>query len=254
MWDRFQRYLYTIFIIKRKYWALAFLCLFVSPAQGEEFFSLQLDSKPFSQTLCHHTHQRTKIKIKVARHRDLHIHRIPGQHIPEDSLKARTKDYSYFVTLEDLSNGALNHGAIAFDIDRAVIFTQARPRGISRTSFLKTLHPTKQLIAVRTLNTFLRLRPIMNAAIDSCRPYPPTVTYDTDDEIDRIEAGRLKFYTMIKGYNENPTSQRPLFIHETGMSDGFFDPDAGQQARVSYHALNPLNFYVPPGHRLELDE
>lgn len=254
MWDRIRIGFQTTMIFRKGLCGLALLGLLTPPAQGEEFFSLKLDSKPFSQTLCHHTHQRTNIKIKVASHRDLHIQRIPGQYIPEDQLQARTKDYSYFVTLKDLSNGVLNHGAIAFDIDRAVIFTQARPRGISRTSFLKTLHPTKQLIAVRTLNTFLRLRPIMNAAIDSCRPYPPTVTYDTDDEIDKIEAGRLKFYTMIEGYNENPTSQRPLFIHETGMSNGFFDPDAGQQTRVSYHALNPLNFYVPPGHRLELAE
>ena len=254
MYDRFQRYMYNIFIIKREYWALAFLWLFVSPAQGEEFFSLQLDSNPFSQTLCHYAHQRTHIKIKVARNHDLAIQRIPGQYIPQDPIQARTKDYTYFVTLKDLSNGALDHGAIAFDIDRAVIFTQAWPRGISRSSFLKTLHPTKQLIAVRTLNTFLRLQPIMNAAIDTCRPYPPTVTYDTDDEIDKIEAGRLQFYTMIEGYNENPTPDRPLFLHETDMSGGFFDPDAGQQTRVSYHALNPLNFYVPPGHRMELDD
>ena len=45
------------------------------------------------------------------------------------------------------------------------------------------------------LDTFLRLLPILNAAIDTCRPYPPSVTYGTDDEIDRIDKGRRELFS-----------------------------------------------------------
>lgn len=234
---------------------IIFTCLSVSivigmlntPANGTEIFSLTLDSKPFSPYLCDKPHQGTSIKIKAAHHRDLKIHRIPGQFIPNDPAIARSKDYTYFITLKDLSNGVLTDAAIAFRNSRAVIFTQTTPAGISRQDFLKSLPTHEKPIALQALNTFLRLQPIIGAAIDTCRPYPPTVTYGTDDEIDRIETGRLKFQQMIKAYNENAKPQRPLFTHETGMSDGFFDPNVGRQAHVSYQALNPLSFYRPPG-------
>jgi len=237
----------TIKMVKKGLWGVILLGILVYPVHAEEVFSLTLDSRPFSPGLCKKQQKRNNIRIKAARHRDLAIHRFPGQYIPDDPLLARSKDYTHFITLKDLSNGVLNDGAIAFRTDQAVIFTQAEPTGISRKAFMETLPTPKQPIAIQALNTFLRLQTIIVAAIDTCRPYPPTVTYGTDDEIDRIEAGRLKFHTMIDAYNENPTPQRPLFIHETGMSDGFFDPDTGRQRHISYQALNPLSFYVPRG-------
>ena len=220
------------------------------PAHAEEVFNLTLDSRPFSPGLCKKQLKNTSIRIKAAGHRDLVIQRIPGQYVPQNPGEARRKDYTHFITLQDLSNGVLLHGAVAFRTDRAIIFTENRPTGMSQRAFVSTLPSRQQAIAIQALNTFLRLQPIINAAIDTCRPYPPTVTYGTDDEIDRIEAGRSAYRTMIEAYNKNPTPQQPLFIHEAGMSDGFFDPEAGQQTHVSYQALNPLSFYVPPGQNM----
>ena len=245
MWNVFRKDFDDLNILKTGLGVFALFVIFISPVQGGEVFSLKLDSRPFSADLCKKQQKGTNIRIKAAQHRDLVIHRIPGQYIPEDPGKARRKDYTHFITLEDLSNGAIVNGAIAFRTNQAIIFTNSKPQGISRQAFLETLPKTKQLLANQSLNTFLRLQPIINAAIDTCRPYPPTVTYGTDDEIDQIETGRLTYRTMIEEYNENPTPQRPLFFHETGMSGGFFDPEAERQARVSYQALNPLEFYVP---------
>ncbi len=226
------------------------LMILTSPTHAEEVFNITLDSRPFSPGLCKKQLKKTSIRIKAASHRDLVIQRIPGQHVPQNSGEARRKDYTHFIMLNDLSNGALLHGAIAFRTERAIIFTENRPTGMSRRAFVSTLPSRQQAIAIQTLNTFLRLQPIINAAIDICRPYPPTVTYGTDDEIDRIEAGRSAYRTMIEAYNKNPTPQQPLFIHETGMSEGFFDPEADQQRNVSYQALNPLSFYVSSGQHL----
>ena len=237
-------------ICKKWLGVLILMGILISPAHADEVFSLTLDSKPFSQYLCDKPHKGNSIRIKAARHHDLVFHRIPGQYVPDNPPVARSKDYTHFILLRDISNGALPDGAIAFRNDRAVIFTKAEPLGISRQAFMRTLPAAKQPIAIQTLNTFLRLQPIIGAATDTCRPYPPIVTYGTDDEIDRIEAGRSAYRTMIEAYNKNPTPQQPLFIHEAGMSDGFFDPEAGQQTHVSYQALNPLSFYVPPGQNM----
>ncbi len=236
---------HILLTLQQAFWTMIVVGMLVSPTQATEIFHLQLNAKPFSHNLCHKSGMGGDIRIKAARHRDLVIQRLPGQHVPDNSFMARSKDYTYFITLSDLSNGALPHGSIAFRTNRAVIFTSTEPEGISRQAFMSTLPPAKQPIANQTLNTFLRLQRILQAAIDTCRPYPPTVTYDTDDEIDRIETGRWKFQTLVKAYNENPQPQRPLYIHETGMSEGFYDPTAGQHARVSYEALNPLSFYKP---------
>ncbi len=221
--------------------------MLMHPVHAEEVFDLTLDSRPFSPGLCKKQDQRMNPRIKAAHHRDLVIQRIPGQYIPKNRQEARSKDYTYFMTLNDLSNGALLHGAIAFRTDRAIIFTENRPTGMSRRAFVATLPSRQQPIAIQALNTFLRLQPLINAAIDTCRPHPPMVTYGTDDEIDRIEAGRSAYRTMIEAYNKNPIPQQPLFIHEAGMSEGFFDPEAERQRTVSYQAINPLSFYVPPG-------
>ena len=233
-------------IVRRGLWVLILVGTFVFPVQATEIFRLQLDSKPFSYHLCKKSQNGGDIRIKVAQHRDLVIHQLPGQYIPDEPLAARSKDYTHFITLADLSNGELTIGNIAFRTDRAVIFTKTAPAGISRQAFMRILPSAKQPIANQALNTFLRLQPILRAAVDTCRPYPPTVTYDTDDEIDRIEAGRLTFHSLVEDYNKNPMPRRPLFLHETGMSDGFFDPEVRRKAKVSYQALNPLSFYVPP--------
>lgn len=254
MWNWLRMNFHTSKIMKRGLGGLILLGMLASPAQAEEVFSLKLDSKPFSSDLCKKGQKGKNISMKAARHRDIVIHRIPGQYIPEDRRDARRKDYTHFITLEDLSNGALTDGAIAFRTSRAALFTKSKPKGISRQAFVERLPTAEQPLVIQALNTFLRLQPIIDAAIDTCRPYPPTVTYGTDDEIDQIEAGRLKYRTMIEAYNKNPTPQRPLFIHETGMSGGFFDPEAGRQTRTSYQALNPLEFYVPQHQTVALTE
>ena len=235
----------TIQLFAHEIVSLLLLTLFAFPAHAEEVFNLRLDSRPFSPGLCQKQHERASINIRVAGHRDLLIQRIPGQYVPQNSGEARRKDYTHFITLNDLTNGTLLHGAIAFRSDRAIIFTEKRPTGMSRRAFVSTLPSRQQPIAVQALNTFLRIQSIINAAIDTCRPYPPTVTYGTDDEIDRIEAGRSSYRNMIETYNKNPTPQQPLFLHEAGMSEGFFDPEEDQRKTVSYQAMNPLSFYVP---------
>ncbi len=237
----------TIKMVKSGLGGMMLAGMLVQPVQAKEVFRLTLDSRPFSPGLCKKQYKKRNIRIKVAQHRDLVIQQIPGQYIPENAREARSKDYTYFITLNDLSNGALLHGAIAFRNDRAIIFTEKRPTGMSRRAFVSSFPSSQQPIAIQTLNTFLRLQPIIYAAIDTCRPYPPSVTYGTDDEVDRIEAGRSAYRTMVEAYNKNPSPQQPLFIHETGMSDGFFNPEVGRQRAVSYQALNPLSFYVPPG-------
>ncbi len=227
---------------------LSLLLTGITPAlsQGEEVFRLHLNPKPFHANLCKKKTQGSPIRIGVAKHRDLLIRRFEGQHIPPNRLQARTKDYTYSLTIEDLTNGTLREGAIAFRKNQAVIYTSDYPKGISRPRFIRLFPQAHQPLADTALNTFLRLWPIFNAAIDTCRPYPPTVIYGTDDEIDRIEAGRLKFSQMVQTYNLNPKPSRPLYLPESGLVGGFYDPNAGNRTNISYHALNPLEFYVPP--------
>ncbi len=216
-----------------------------APSTNDGVYRLKLDPKPFRAGLCKEWKNGTTIKIQAAKHRDLVIHTLPGQWIPQDPLQARTKNYTHFISLEDLSNGRLSYGAIAFREDRAAIFTANFPKGISRPQYLSSLGPNLQAQGNSVLDRFLRLLPILNAAIDSCRPYPPSITYDTDDEIDRIEKGRLDFYHLIRAYNERPLPKGLRYQHESGTSGGFFDPDAGKgNSKVSYHALNPLDFYT----------
>lgn len=213
-------------------------------AQG--IFTLHLAPKPFSPKMCKKTSDAPLIRILVANHRNLVIRRVLGQYIPTDPNEARVEDYVHFVTLSDLTNRRLTDGAIAFTTHHAVIFTDDHPKGISRTQLVAGLPTNQQAIANTALNTFLRLHSILNAAIDSCRPYPARIVYETDDEILRIETGKHAFQQLVKAFNADPTPQSPLFLYETGKSEGFFDPDAGKGSNVSYQALNPLNFYAPP--------
>ena len=175
--------------------------------------------------------------------------RFPGQHIPKKSDEARKKDYVHFVTLADLTNGRIQQGAIAFDQRHAVIFQGEQTRELSRAKFLSQFGRNQRIIVDLALNTFLRLHSIFNAAIDTCRPYPSRVTYGTDDEIERIETGKHTFKKLVKEYNDHPMPSGPLYDHESGKSQGFVDPEAGENTNISYQAMNPLNFYVPAVYR-----
>jgi hypothetical protein len=99
--------------------------------------------------------------------------------------------------LQEVTDGVVTKGRIAFDRDRPIIFTTDYPKGLARNTFLDTLPESLRPIATRAFDTFIRLHPILNAAIDTCRPYPPFVNYGTDDEIDRIEAARRIFAQQV---------------------------------------------------------
>lgn len=210
-----------------------------------EPFLLHLDERPFSPYLCKSTGSDRPIRIHVMNHRDLVINRVNGQHLPADAHQARTKDYIHFVSLRDLTDGILEQGAIAFNQNHAVIFTHDYPKGIARNAFLDSLGEFQRPMAERALGTFLRLHPVFMAAIDTCRAYPPFTTYGTDDEIDRIEAGRQAFAQRVRAYNDNPTFLPSVNIPDPGLDGGFVDPNAGHRSNVSYQAMNPLNFYIP---------
>jgi hypothetical protein len=217
-------------------------------AHDLDILALRLDPRPFSPALCHSSGQDKAIRIQVAKYRDLVIRQVPGQLIPSQSGEARIKNYVHFLRLRDLTDGVVIQGAIAFDRDHAVIFTAAHPKGIARSVFIASLPEPQQQIGNAALNTFLRLRPVLRAAIDTCRPYPPFVIYGTDEEIDKIEAARRAFAQRVHQFNSDPTASPAFALQESGMDDGFVDPDAGMGTNVSYHALNPLNFYVPLKH------
>jgi len=214
-------------------------------AHEQDILHIRLDPRPFSPALCQSAGHDKAIRIQVAKYRDLIVRRVPGQYNPSESSQARTKNYVHFLNLHDLTDGVVTRGAIAFDKDHAVIFTPDHPNGLARRKFIDTLPEPQQQIGEAALNTFLHLRPALNAAVDTCRPYPPFVTYGSDDEIDRIEAARRTFAQRVHQFNTDPTTSFVSPSPGAGKSDGFVDPDAGKGTNVSYHALNPLNFYVP---------
>jgi hypothetical protein len=214
-------------------------------ASDQDILPLRLDPRPFSPALCQSSGHDKSIRIQVAKYRDLVIRRVPGQFIPSESGEARTKQYVHFIRLQDLTDGAVTGGAIAFDRNYAVIFTTEHPEGIARSKFLTSLRESKQRVVNAALKTFLHLRQVFYAAIDSCRSYPPFVVYGTDEEIDRIEAARRTFAQRVHQFNRDPTASSAFTWHEPGMADGFVDPDAGMGTDVSYQAMNPLSFYVP---------
>ncbi len=228
---------------------LLIVLLMVCPGHGfandQDILPLRLDPRPFSPALCQSSGHDKSIRIQVAKYRDLVIRRVPGQFVPSQSSEARIKQYVHFIRLQDLTDGVVNQGAIAFDRNYAVIFTAEHPEGVARSRFLTSLPEPQQGIGNAALNTFLHLRQVLYAAIDSCRPYPPFVVYGTDEEIDRIEAARRTFARRVHQFNSDPTASIAFTWHETGMADGFVDPDAGMGTNVSYQAMNPLNYYVP---------
>lgn len=213
--------------------------------QDQKLLDIQLDPRPFSPALCQTTGQNKVIRIQVAQHRDFVLRRVPGQFIPVEPREARVKDYIYFVRLHDLTDGVVSQGIIAFDREHAVISTPDNPKGMSRQRFIGTLPESQQQIAEAALTTFLRLQPALNAAVDTCRAYPPFVVYGTDEEIDRIEAARQTFAKRIHQFNTVKITSSAFALPESGISDGFVDPDAGRSTKVDYQALNPLNFYAP---------
>ena len=183
-----------LFLIKQR--ALLALCCCMawllgvpSFALADDLFTFRLASKPFSSSMCKKAMNETYIRLLIAQHRDIVLRKVPGQHIPQEADGARKKDYVHSVTLADLTNGHIKKGAIAFDYRHAVIFEEDHPEGISRAQFIAQFQKDDQTIIDKALNTFLRLHSIFNVAVDTCRPYPARITYDTNDEIERIEKG-----------------------------------------------------------------
>ena len=212
---------------------------------AEHMLALRLAPTPFSPGMCKISKKSSSIRILAARHRDLFLQIIPGQYKPKNTEKDRKKDYVHFVTLADLTNGQLPNGAIAFDNRHAVIFDETHPKGLSRPTFVAQLPQHQRLIADMAFNTFLRLHPVFNAAIDTCRPHPLFSDYENDDHLRRIEEGKLTFKNLVQRYNKQPSFSKDLYLFESGTKGGFVDPEAGRGSNISYQAMNPLNFYVP---------
>ncbi|WP_447968884.1 hypothetical protein [Nitrospira sp. M1] len=233
--------------IQKTLFAMLLMSIFGIPVIGQanQLFSLHLAAKPFSPTMCKGNGHSAFIRIQVANHRDLIVRRVPGQYIPDNTDEARQKDYSHYIELADLTNGRVTNGAIAFDTQHGIIFTDAHPGGMSRPVFINQQPEDLRPIVNQAFNTFLYIHRILNVAIDACRSYPPKVAYETDDEILRIEEGKHRYLSLVHQHNRQPTPQDFTIRHETGYTDGFVDPDVGKHANVSYHAMNPLNFYVP---------
>ena len=212
---------------------------------ADHILTLRLAAKPFSPTMCKGYGPQASIRIQISNHRDLVLKKVPGQHIPHDADEARQKSYVHYITMADLTNSQVTHGAIAFDTRHSVIFEESHPGGISRPAFIARQAVSLRPLVRQALNTFLYIHPILNAAVDTCRPYPTKVAYETDDEISRIETGKHRYQKLVHQHNRQPVPDRFIIPHETGNSKGFVDPDAGKHSNVSYHAMNPLNFYVP---------
>ena len=216
-----------------------------TPAYADHVLPLHLAAKPFSPMMCKGKGAQASIHIQVARHRDLVLRKVPGQYIPKNSEEARQKDYVHFLSLANLTNGRITNGAIAFDTRHGIIFQDSYPKGISRPAFIKQQPQRLQRFAQLALNTFLHIHPILNAAVDTCRPYPAKIAYETDDEILRIETGKLLYQNLVRQHNLHLQGLGFVIQHETGYTDGYVDPKAGKHSNISYQAMNPLNFYVP---------
>lgn len=214
---------------------------------SERIFAFQLATQPFSTTMCKRIHPIENIHIPIANHRDLVLRKMPNQFIPPQFEEARKKAYVHHLMFQDLTNGKMAYGSIAFNSKHAVIFSDQHPQGISRHEFVAQVPTPLVAMANQALDTFLRLHPILNAAIDGCRPYPSQVTYGTDDEFDKILAGRLRYRDLARAYNTHTKTFTITTGHERGTSGGFYDPRS-QGKRVSYQAANPLNFFRPFEH------
>jgi len=236
--------LHTYSLLTRTLIRMACGLLLTTPsiAHSQDLFTFHLNTQPFSSTMCKKIRPDENLRLQIAHHRDLMVRKVPNQFMPRDFEEARKKSYVHFLTLQDLTNGVIHQGAIAFNEHHAVIFTEDHPKGISREEFVSHMPRKQRSVTNTALNTFLRLHPILNAAVDGCRPYPSHVTYGTDDEIDKIEAGKLAYRDLAKRYNADPDPERALVRFERGTSGGFYDPRT-QGRRVSYLAANPLHFY-----------
>lgn len=211
-------------------------------SQTAQVLTLRLKTQPFSSMMCKKIRPDENIRIRIANHRDIILRKVPNQHMPQQFEEVRKKSYVHHLTFHDLTNGEIVQGGIAFDTKHAVIFTDEHPQGISREEFVAMMPGSLIPIAHKALNTFLRLHPILNAAIDGCRPYPSQVTYGTDDEFDKISTGRITYGVLSKQFNVHSNPNRALIRHKSGTSGGFYDPRL-EGKRVSYHTMNPLSFY-----------
>lgn len=215
------------------------------PVHANHLLPLQLAATPFSPSMCKKASKESYIQIGVAKHRDIVIKKVEGQHIPQNSDQANQKDYVHYVTMADLTNGEVTKGSIAFDTRHGIIFQKPKLQEMSRPQYITHLSETQRVVAQKALDTFLHLHPIFNAAIDACRPLPTRIAYETDDATLRIETGKHMFTKLVKEYNRSPLTSMAYNHHESGKSDGFIDPDAGNGSNISYQAMNPLNFFVP---------
>jgi hypothetical protein len=217
--------------------------LWVSPVSANhDVFALHLNSAAFTQRMCKKITVQQDIRILASHHRDLLLKRIPNQFIPKDSEEARKKSYVYAISLQDLTDGMVNEGIVAFDQQHAVIFRSDASEGISRRQYISDLPRSLQSIADQGLNTFLHLHPILNSAINACRPYPSKALYGTDDEFDKIEKERIQYRNLVKKYNAGPDPPEDLIKPEKGKALGFVDPTYRGKF-ISYQAMNPLNFF-----------
>ncbi len=212
---------------------------------AEHVLALRLAATPLNRSMCGISNEHSSIRILAAKHRDLFLQKVPGQHRPKNNQDARKKDYVHFVTIADLTGGQIPNGAIAFDDRHAVIFDDTHPKGLARPRFLSQLTDHQRLIAELALNTFLRLHQVFNAAIDTCRPHPAFSDYENDDDVLRIEKGKRTFKNLVQQYNSHPSFPQNTSLHEPGTIGGFVDPHAGKKSYSDYQAMNPLNFYVP---------
>ncbi len=225
--------------------SLGLLPLVAVPVHADHILTLHLAAKPFSPTMCKGYGPRASIRILIANHRDLVLKRISGQQIPRNADEARQKTYVHYITMADLTNNKVTQGAIAFDSRHNVIFDESHPGGVSRPTFVSRQASSIRPLVNQALNTFLHIHQILNAAIDTCRPYPTKVAYETDDEVLRIETGKHTYLHLVQRHNQQPRPEAFSIRHEAGNLKGFVDPDAGKHSNMSYHAMNPLNFYVP---------
>ncbi|MGB0910276.1 MAG: hypothetical protein ACPGYT_07925 [Nitrospirales bacterium] len=225
--------------------SFTWLTALASPVHADPVLTLHLAAKPFSPTMCKGYGTRASIRIRTANHRTLEVKKVPGQYKPNDADQARQKNYVHFITIADLSNGKIKNGSIAFDVRHSVIYDKVHPKGISRPSFVAQHVTNLRPLVDQALDTFLYIQPILNAAIDTCRPYPAKAVYETTDEILRIETGKLTYLNLVHRHNTQPRPKDFIIPHEDGNVEGFVNPDAGKLSNMSYRAMNPLNFYVP---------
>lgn len=217
------------------------------PEMSNRYCAMELNGTPYLRLVTNSTSNPLIIKI------------LDGQKIlPLDPEVPSIfqNNFTHLITLKNLSGTDLP-GSIAFDTiylgtgsfttNSAVIFTEKKPKGVSKSEFLKSLPENQKKVADEILNTFLTIYPALVAAIDSCRPLK-VVTYATSEETDRIENGRKRYFQMTKKFNNREL--KPIISKGNGISAGFYDPDFRIETRygvtLDFEYLNPLRLKTIP--------